>query len=345
VTLVELLRGFHWRLRSNRRDAAHMLGVVAGGLRNAARIRRIQRTGAGRPAGRRPTVAIMAMERMGDIIAAEPIARLARRRFPAARIFWITLPPYVALPQAYPDVDHVVAVRCLTEALLLQRLRLFDVAWNLHYNGYCCPQCCIPRDDPGLPHLHDYYEHGNLLEVQHLCAGLPRRDDGPVLVPPPQAAAAVDALALPPGCVVVHGESLDPLRQWTADKWRALAGRILAADPAATLVEVGTQPQLIRQDGARQRALCGRLSVLETAEVIRRASLYIGIDSGPAHLAHAVGTPGVILLGCFRNFPRYMPFSGDYANGVRASVLHAAGPAAALTVDEVFAAVRARLAA
>jgi hypothetical protein len=42
-------------------------------------------------------------------------------------------------------------------------------------------------------------------------------------------------------------------------------------------------------------------------------------------------------------FPRYVPFSGDYANGVRATLLCAQGPAAALTVDDVFAAAITRL--
>jgi heptosyltransferase III len=91
------------------------------------------------------------------------------------------------------------------------------------------------------------------------------------------------------------------------------------------------------------RDLCGRLLLLETAEVIRRAALFVGIDSGPAHLANAVGTPGVLLLGQYRTFGRYMPFSGGYADGSRATVLHADGPAATLTVDEVFDAVMRRL--
>jgi len=284
------------------------------------------------------------LERMGDIIAAEPVARLARRRFADARICWIVQAPYASLPQSYPEVDDVVTVRCLTEWLLLQRLNLFDVVWNLHVNGFYCPHCRVPRNDPAvLPHLLDYYEHGSLLAVQCLSAGLPPLDEGPLLVPPPAAAAAVDALALPPRCVVVHGVSTDPDRQWPPDKWAELVARILAADSAVMVVEVGMQPVAIRRDGARQRSLCGQLSILETAETIRRAALFVGIDSGPAHLANAMATPGVVLLGRYRAFARYMPFSGDYASGARATVLQAEGPAATLAVDEVFAAVMARL--
>ena len=59
--------------------------------------------------------------------------------------------------------------------------------------------------------------------------------------------------------------------------------------------------------------MAGMLSILETAEVIRRAELFVGIDSGPAHLANAVATPGVILIGQYNAFKRFMPYSGLYA--------------------------------
>jgi heptosyltransferase-3 len=337
LTPDKILRAFYWRLRSNRRDAAHLLGVLAHGLGTAARLHRL------RP--RRPVVAILRMERMGDIVAAEPIARLARQKFPDAWICWVTEAPYAPLPQGFSAIDHVVAVRCLTEAWLLQALGLFDVTWDLHYNGFGCPRCCIVRDDRDVRLTQrNHYDHGNLLAVECHCGGLPRLDESPVLAPPPAAAAAVDALALPRRLVVIHAASIDPTREWPAEKWRALVARILAADPAATVAEVGLRPRVIEADGPRQRTLCGRLSVLETAEAIRRARLFVGIDSGPAHLAHAVGTPGVVLLGRFLTFSQHMPFSGRYANGEAATLVRADGLAAELTVDAVFAAVMGRLA-
>jgi len=42
------------------------------------------------------------------------------------------------------------------------------------------------------------------------------------------------------------------------------------------------------------------LPIREVAELIRRADLFVGTDSGPAHLADAVGTPGVILYAPHR---------------------------------------------
>jgi ADP-heptose:LPS heptosyltransferase len=43
--------------------------------------------------------------------------------------------------------------------------------------------------------------------------------------------------------------------------------------------------------------LAGRTSLGGLAALLQRMSLFIGNDSGPAHLAEAVGTPSVTLFG------------------------------------------------
>lgn len=340
--IPEFLRFIYWRFRRNRADTFHMLAVLPGFMHNAIRLA----AHIWMFRDRRPAVAIALIEHMGDIVAAEPIARLARRRFPGARIFWITRAPYVALPDSYPEVDRVVIVGCLTEWILLQCLGLFDLVWDLHINGRVCPYCSIPQVKPGvLPNEQNYYDYGNLLDVQCQAAGLPKLTDGPVIASPPAAVATVNVLALPSRFIVIHCASNDPRRDWPVDKWRELLNRILAADHTVTIVEVGLRPLCVQRDGARQRALCGTLTLLETAEVIRRADLFIGIDSGPAHLANAVATPGVILLGTYAGFRSYMPYSGGYETGQAADIIRTDGPVAGLRVEAVFAAVMARLVA
>jgi ADP-heptose:LPS heptosyltransferase len=342
MTRFQNLRYVYWALRRNRATAFHLLAVVPRFCASAVRLFHYVHLSW----DRRPAVAIVMLHSMGDVVAAEPVAQLARKRFPNARLCWIVSTPYVSLPNCYRGIDHVVGVCCLTEWMLLRRIRLFDVIWDLHFNGYCCPRCCIPQDKPStLLHEHNYFEYGSLLDGQCLNAGLPKLADGPAITPPPDTVAAVDALALPPRFIAIHCVSNDPRKDWPVDKWHELVACILTTYPTVTVVEVGLRPLVIRQDQhTGQRALCGTLSLLETAEVIRRAALYIGIDSGPAHLANAVGTPGVILLGAFRGFRSYMPYSGGYADGTVATIVRADGPAGDLAVEAVFAAVTARLA-
>ena len=83
------------------------------------------------------------------------------------------------------------------------------------------------------------------------------------------------------------------------------------------------------------KSICGELTILESAEVIRRAKLFIGIDSGPAHLANALGTPGVILMGSYLGFERYIPFSGHYGDGSNARLIFTDGPACLIDVNDV----------
>ena len=108
------------------------------------------------------------------------------------------------------------------------------------------------------------------------------------------------------------------------------------------IYELGLK-QWVYSTGPLYKSLCGRLSILETAEVIRRAKLFIGIDSGPAHLANAVGTFGIIMLGNYLGFERYNPFSGGFCDGSKAVLLFGTGSVETIQVDSVFAKVEQHL--
>ena len=164
-------------------------------------------------------------------------------------------------------------------------------------------------------------------------------DDAPRVHPTAADAAAVNLLDLPHRFVAVHGRSNQDVRDWRDEKWRHLAG-LLAAD-GVPVVEVGVAAVLPGARGVTD--LCGRLSILQTAEVLRRAAAFVGIDSGPAHLANAAGAPGVILLGRYRGYDRYLPYSGRYADESHADVIHCDGPAAEIPVGHVHDLLRRRL--
>ena len=190
-----------------------------------------------------------------------------------------------------------------------------------------------------MAHRHDT---NHVLEIACKCGGLPPLTEGPRLNIPRAVAAAVDRLQLPPRYVIVHATSNQDVRDWQTQKWQMLTQRI-AAELDLAVVEVGLRAK-IAKGTANYVDLCGRLSILETAEVIRRAAVFVGIDSGPAHLANAVGTYGVILLGHYRSYRWYMPYSGAYGDGSNARIIHGDGPAAtAIDVDEVFEAISARV--
>jgi ADP-heptose:LPS heptosyltransferase len=64
----------------------------------------------------------------------------------------------------------------------------------------------------------------------------------------------------------------------------------------------------LNQAGVTAVDLSGQTSLLHSAEIIRRARLSVGAETGMAHLAAALGKPHVVILGG-GHFGRFMPTS------------------------------------
>jgi heptosyltransferase-3 len=295
--------------------------------------------------GRRRILMIGQIEYMGDIVAAEPLSRVARLKYPASSIVWAARKPFRELVACFPAVDHVVVVRCLTEWMLLRSSGLGEIIWDLHIAGHICPKCSAALVKAGSASAityKTYYDFGNLQTIQCLSAGIPAVDDAPVLPPDDAARSEVDALGLPRRFVVLHCTSNDRARDWSQAKWNQLA-EYIANSCGLPIIEIGLRSVVAESREGQSRSLCGQLSILETAEVIRRAALFVGLDSGPAHLANAVGTPGVILLGKFHSWQNHMPYSGPYQTGFGADLIRTPGPLVDLPVEAVTRAVSLRL--
>ncbi len=118
-------------------------------------------------------------------------------------------------------------------------------------------------------------------------------------------AEAAAVLAPPPagdGPILLHPGSGWPLKNWPVGRWGALA-RALARRYHAPVLVVGASREsalvaaVVTASGGGARGLAGRLSLGGLAALQRRARLAIATDSGPLHLAAAVGTPVVGLYG------------------------------------------------
>jgi len=99
--------------------------------------------------------------------------------------------------------------------------------------------------------------------------------------------------------------------------------------------------------------LCGALTPRESAACFARAKLFLGLDSGPMHLAAAVGTPCVAIFAA-RNIPRVWFPHGDQHRviyhevdcmgcGLETCIVQKKKCLMSITVDEVAGAVEASL--
>ncbi len=90
-------------------------------------------------------------------------------------------------------------------------------------------------------------------------------------------------------------------KHWLVPRWGALCDRFLAAglrpvfggsrDDVSYIGEIAkamTRPAVVA---------AGRLSLTESVALMQRASVYVGLDTGPMHMAAMIGTPVVALFG------------------------------------------------
>ncbi len=92
------------------------------------------------------------------------------------------------------------------------------------------------------------------------------------------------------------------LKGWGAANFAQLARMLI--ERGVTVVLTGSPDDRAEADTIAARLppgsflhLVGRTSVRELAAVIRRLRLYISVDSGPAHISAAAGTPLIVLWG------------------------------------------------
>ncbi len=103
------------------------------------------------------------------------------------------------------------------------------------------------------------------------------------------------------GAVAVHPFTSDTLKQWPIDRFRQLIKR-LSEELEVKVLVVGKDKiiggEYFDNLGGNIINLVNRTSLVELARILKQCRLLISCDSGPMHLAAAVGTPVVAL---FRN--------------------------------------------
>ncbi len=152
------------------------------------------------------------------------------------------------------------------------------------------------------PGAHAVHRFRSLL-ADLLPAGMP----GTVRFPLPEwpeAAAAVASRLKQAGLagrpwVLLHPGAGKEANRWPVEHWAALAARLRERG----LVVVVTGLAHEREDNARVASaataldLTGSLGLRELAALCKRAALVVAGDTGPLHLAGAVGTPVVGIFG------------------------------------------------
>ncbi|QQG65313.1 glycosyltransferase family 9 protein [Desulfobulbus oligotrophicus] len=108
---------------------------------------------------------------------------------------------------------------------------------------------------------------------------------------------------------------------WFVSRWSELCDRLLAAGVRPVLggsrADLAYLTEIVESMSGKKAVIAaGRLSLPESIALMKRADVYVGLDTGPMHVAAMVGTPVVALFG-----PTHPERVGPY--GVRHVVMRA----------------------
>jgi ADP-heptose:LPS heptosyltransferase len=282
-------------------------------------------------------VALLRASRIGDFLCAVPAFRALRAALPEAEITMITLPLLRELALRSPYLDRVIpfpgfpgiaeqffdARGCLgfLQAMQVER---FDLAIQMqgsgvHSNpftlllgarataGFVRPGEGPGRLDAALPYPEGGHEVSRPLALAAFL-GAPAHGTATEFPLWPADHTAADTLlrdaAMP--LIGLHPSARDAGRRWPPERFAA-TGAALLRRHGGTLVLLGDAEArataralraALPADLARRcRDLTGATTLPALGAVIARLAVLVTNDSGPAHIAYALGAPTVTIFG------------------------------------------------
>ena len=280
-----------------------------------------------------PKILILKPSSLGDVVQALPVLRLIKRHLPQSRVFWWIEDNLAPLLESDPDLAGVVpfhrqrwakpgnwlklwrTVRWMREegfdwVIDLQGLaRSSAFGWLANARGF------IGLDSPreGARGFYDiavrrasFHTHAVDWYLGVLPRlGVPAGADFQWLPPRPEVAEGLRQkwpvgkdrwISFQPGARWLN-------KRWPAENYSELARQTALAFPELRFAILGGPEDralgqaIARVDEQRCLDLTGRLSLPEMVEWIRLSEAMVTNDTGPMHVAAALGRPLVALLG------------------------------------------------
>jgi heptosyltransferase-1 len=318
---------------------------------------------AGKPENAR--ILVVRLGAMGDILHTLPAAASLKHSHPGSRLTWVVEAKWAPLLEENPFVDRVLLLRRESPASLFQswrelRSERYDFAVDFQglLKSALVASCARPGRIFGFhksllrePAASLFYSRQALTQAAHVVdrnLDLAAAAGGSTTLRVFPLPAGRPEGELPQGDFVLAS----PLagwgsKQWPAGHYGALAARLRAELGMPLVVDLppGAAFPPIENAVTHVSGLPGLI------DATRRAAAVVGVDSGPLHLAAALGKPGVAIFG-----PTDPARNGPYGDTLR--VLRTAQALTTykrnssanenmgrITPDQVFEALRAMLGA
>lgn len=278
------------------------------------------------------SVVVRAPNWLGDAVLSLPALRDLRAAFPGARLEVVARPAVAPLYGAVPELAGVREARGFaTEVDALRGFELGVLFTNSFGTALAMRVAGVPerwgyaRDGRGLlltraarrpaaagGKSQVFYYRAMLEQIGVATSGAP---DASLRCPDPWRAAARAKLGAGRFVGVAPGAAYGGAKRWPAERFAAAAAE-LAREREARVVVLGTAAE--RPAGKTLAQVCGALdltgntSLPELCGALAELDLLLTNDSGPMHVAAALGTPVVAAFGP-TDWRETAPFGGRAA--------------------------------
>ena len=279
-----------------------------------------------------PRILLVRLSAIGDVVQGMPVACALRAAFPKAHLAWCVQAAGGTLLEGHPALDEVIIVdrRWMKSARgwLALRKQLRDKKFDITIDSQSLNKSALigwlsgarRRIGLGRPWGREFsrWLNNETVDTPPDCHMVKRNlklleplgiDNPEVRFNVPTFAAAqktIDAHLTSSGLdgpfALINVGAGWPSKLWPMDRFAEVA-RYLGTRHQLPVVVVWAGEEerqmaetVIAQSDGHAR-LAPPTSLQELAELARRASLFIGSDTGPLHLAAAIGTPCVGLYG------------------------------------------------
>lgn len=274
-------------------------------------------------------ILIIRLDHIGDVIASTPVIAPLKKRFPSARLDMMVPSWAKEIVENDPAIDNVIVfdpkwfrrgnakvnadLKGLTEMVKLVKSGGYDLAIDLRgdFRGILAMFLAgvgrrISYGITGGGFLltdevsYDRRSHETERNIKLLAPlGIKVKEPAVSLCFGEgtgwKAGSLLEKHKVHGKYAVLHPFPGDPAKSWTGEGFTEVSKHL--ADKGITPVIIGTGKDSHAAEGYGQAVnLCGETSVSEAAAIIKGCVIFIGVDSGPAHIAAYSRVPTVILF-------------------------------------------------
>ena len=262
---------------------------------------------------------------MGDLILITPLVKTLRNAYPSAKVDLLTTPRVRPIVENTPLYNQIFYLSFGLDFLfsLLQNFRKlrcqqYDIVIDLefyyrlttllslairpaYFMGFDLQKKRSQVMDLSVPYPEDLHVSDAFLEMAKALGISTLVTTLESLTVSSEDMAIAQKVRPSNDYILIHfgTSSRAQSRRWDCQKWTQLIQQ-LSANWQIVLIGGHEETLLLPNITLPQKnvtTLIGRLSIPQTAALMKTAKLYIGLDTGPTHLACAMGVPVLALYG------------------------------------------------